>query len=525
MKRNKVISGALAALLAVSVSSPASAAIDYSAFWTIADEQAKGIDRDKILVTQVENGAFSGVTNMLVAMQPRTSEWQGLCKEIGQAPCDLRSVLANKTKIYVPGLIMPLCESAKSPDCVESLTLIARDGTRVKAEFLRATEGITFAGNKEFNLPRSGTQLLFQAPGVLNAAGTDTYAVEFTQEFMYEGKKTPKYENIKVAVVPYVETERENALTPALVQGTPWFGRGEYTINQTPAPGTIFAEDGRVGKIANFEEGVGAEVAIHVHAKFGGWLRGRLSETEVSATTISSTQQRIVVSATSVEVPRIGGQITRQQFLKYSPFPVEIFDDNKGGGVGGDVSDPDGTFGWLKAIRAVSKDKALAVNRVWMFATVPTILNQQCFKSPGIQGIVSTNAALYAGAAPKYAGGFLNYRVGGLHYLPDGTKAIGSYDLVMRADVARCLYGFNKAPISATVTVTGDGDSTIATTTVGEKNGWLKLSANGFTFSAKTIKVKLTQKKQTTITCVASGKKSQKVTAATPKCPKGFKKK
>jgi hypothetical protein len=95
----------------------------------------------------------------------------------------------------------------------------------------------------------------------------------------------------------------------------------------------------------------------------------------------------------------------------------------------------------------------------------------------------------------------------------------------MRSDVARCLYKFSKAPVSATITISGEGDKNIATTVVSERGGWLKLAAYDFTFSQKTIKVKLTQKKQTTITCVAPGKKSQKVTAAKPKCPKGFKKK
>jgi hypothetical protein len=93
----------------------------------------------------------------------------------------------------------------------------------------------------------------------------------------------------------------------------------------------------------------------------------------------------------------------------------------------------------------------------------------------------------------------------------------------MNSNVARCLYGFSKAPVSATITISGEGDKNIATTVVTEKNGWLTLGAYGFTFSAKTIKVKLSQKK-TTITCVAPGKKSKKVTAVNPKCPKGFKK-
>jgi hypothetical protein len=61
---------------------------------------------------------------------------------------------------------------------------------------------------------------------------------------------------------------------------------------------------------------------------------------------------------------------------------------------------------------------------------------------------------------------------------------------------------------------------------VGEKDGWLKLAAYGFTFSNKTIQVRLTQKR-TTITCVSLSKptRTQKVSGFSPKCPKGFKRK
>jgi hypothetical protein len=57
------------------------------------------------------------------------------------------------------------------------------------------------------------------------------------------------------------------------------------------------------------------------------------------------------------------------------------------------------------------------------------------------------------------------------------------------------LYGFSNAPLSATISVTGGADKTIATTVVSEKNGWLKMAAYGFTFSNKTIKVKVTKAK------------------------------
>jgi hypothetical protein len=118
----------------------------------------------------------------------------------------------------------------------------------------------------------------------------------------------------------------------------------------------------------------------------------------------------------------------------------------------------------------------------------------------------------------------------------------------MRSDVARCVYGFSKAPINATISITSsDGTPQVATTLIGERNGWLYLQAKNFEFSAPVIKAKLTQEvvveptpiatptptatptpkpvqKKTTITCV-KGKTTKKVTAVKPACPSGFKKK
>jgi hypothetical protein len=71
-----------------------------------------------------------------------------------------------------------------------------------------------------------------------------------------------------------------------------------------------------------------------------------------------------------------------------------------------------------------------------------------------------------------------------------------------------------------------DGEQkSIATTSLNERNGWIQLSAVGFTFSSPTIKVKLTQEKskKTTITC-AKGMASTKVSGFNPKCPSGYKK-
>jgi hypothetical protein len=160
----------------------------------------------------------------------------------------------------------------------------------------------------------------------------------------------------------------------------------------------------------------------------------------------------------------------------------------------------------------------------------------------------------------------MQYKVTSLHYMPDGvTPFQGSYNLVMRSSAARCLYKFSSAPVQAVVEVINpNGTNQIAATTLTESDGWLRLSASGFTFSSPTLKFKLTQSEvlasqsptptptpkpdpsvspvssptpsaspsassiqaesKSTIVCI-KGKVTKKLTAVAPKCPTGYKKK
>jgi hypothetical protein len=166
-----------------------------------------------------------------------------------------------------------------------------------------------------------------------------------------------------------------------------------------------------------------------------------------------------------------------------------------------------------------------------------------CFKNTAqLNGLVMTNASQYSAGPPTFdkASGSLEYQVAAPHYTSGGNVFTGTYDLVMRSDVARCLYGFSKAPLNASISVIdNDGVQTAATKLVSEKDGWLRIAAYGFGFSSPKIKVNLSQAdtpankkvapkkttntKKTTITC-KKGKAVKKVTALKPLCPKGFKK-
>ena len=145
--------------------------------------------------------------------------------------------------------------------------------------------------------------------------------------------------------------------------------------------------------------------------------------------------------------------------------------------------------------------------------------------STRVLGIVTTNAMGYNPGSPEFKNGYLDYQVAGMHYEPDGTtKVLGSYDLLIRPDAARCLYGFSKAPVSASISVVGENTGVIPTTLVSENSEWIKLSAYGFHFSAPVIRVKLTQQKNTSTTCI-KGKMTKKVSGINPKCPTGYNKK
>lgn len=206
---------------------------------------------------------------------------------------------------------------------------------------------------------------------------------------------------------------------------------------------------------------------------------------------------------------------------------------------------------WLPLI----SDKASAMRTRWNLQSVEDQSGQytQCSAGKGLVGVINSNASVYSDGPPTFnkSTGTLEYKVAAPHYTSDGkTKHIGSYDLAMRSDVARCIYGFSNAPISATVSIESDGGTNIITTeSVNEVNGLIKLRASGFTFSSPTIKVKLSQagagsaasvtptatptpstatttgakNGKKTITCL-KGATKKKVTATNPKCPKGFKK-
>jgi hypothetical protein len=196
----------------------------------------------------------------------------------------------------------------------------------------------------------------------------------------------------------------------------------------------------------------------------------------------------------------------------------------------------------------LTSNQASALPTAWTVRTMtnnsPTV-NSPCIKSAqNLVGLVTTNATQYLDGPPSFnlASQSLDYKVAAPHLTPKGDVFQGEYNLLLRSDVARCLYGFRSAPISATVSVLSEsGTASVQTQSLTEKDGWLSLSASGFTFSSPTIRVTLAQAKtepaitvaptpvkpvvkKITIKCVR-GKTLKSIVGVNPKCPVGYTKK
>ena len=289
-----------------------------------------------------------------------------------------------------------------------------------------------------------------------------------------------------------------------------------------------------------------------------GWLHGRVADPDLTFAALKSPLKGVQISltGTTVALPVI------QAGMQYTDLPKELQvaykDANKWRGFNGRggccamsrsygenwQNDPtqfnyhsypaawsehgiDELVAWLPHLG----DKATANLSSWSVRTLSEDEMEgadRCLKDETkVVGIVTTNATQYSPGPPKYnsSTATLDYRVAAPHYRSGGEKFFGIYHLIMRSDIARCLYGFSKAPLNASVSVVDDeGVTTVGTRNISEKDGWIKIAAFGFGFSAPTLKVKFGQAKAKTIVCV-KGSATRTIVSPKPVCPTGFKKK
>jgi len=465
------------------------------------------------------------------------------------------------------------CTDASTVACVAGVWAVDSAGTKTQGQRVKNVPEndprYKLKENASVNLPDSdGLGTVWKIPGVINSAGKDTYFVA-VQNFVGSPKPagTP-IKNIKLflgglnaGIFPIEEVSGKFELREML-------GRNGTKANWTTAGnGNAYAPDGSrcasndltiCEAIREFPSGYRFGITLRMGTKLAGWYHGRLLLPTIE-TKDWKTGQEISIEAEPVRVPTLDFSVPSAEIPKKAQDIIyaDRYWSKSGDGIReARINDPAFANQMVDLVSAFApsyKDKATSTNTYWAFRAMNYGQNsadvQKCSDSSGnMAGLVTTNSLSYSPGPPTFdkTTQSLVYKVASPHFEANGSVASGSYDLSLRSDIARCLYGFSSAPIKAEISITSDdGEKKVATTIVNEKNGWLYLSAKGFTFSSPTINVKLSQekvavtptptptaaasmapvaKKSVTITCV-KGKTTKKVSGESPKCPAGYKKK
>lgn len=482
------------------------------------------------------------------------------CKSLAQCP-------ANFTFQVVDMNLTP-CANATEVDCIAGITTKNLTTGAVSTSFTprpELTAGFDAAvnGDPSIGLPNGGNPLVVSIPSAPHSAG-DLYLVK-SDYYAHRGEATSnKFVLDQLTNSIYPVTVENGEFTPGGPNLDPkaYVGLQIGAAGATPLPPYLsgFNTDTRCLmatrsiciKSQPFPEKFSFGLNLNMAKGFNGWLYGRMANPEVSVTTAASDSSiKVQILAEPVKVPIVFGWVKNSDL---TPEMREKYQKDRSGGTYAG-NDPKGPLNAVSILKGHSNkydelgidefiswmtllgDKAVAMPGQWNFQTLNLASNtadelSKCTSNvKSLAGLIFTNASVFSSGAPAFnkSEGTLDYKVASPHTKSDGTLTLGTYDLVLNSTVARCIYGFSKAPIGATVSVlSNDGQAQVATTIINEKNGFFRMGAYGFGFSSPTIKMKITQVgtagAKTTITCV-KGNKAKKVTAIKPVCPAGFKKK
>lgn len=425
------------------------------------------------------------------------------CKSVSDPKC-------ASTQVFESDGILAPCTTPTDDYCIESIYARTEDGKKIAGTFVKQfpeSAPLDFTGDPALGIGNGKTPSVWSIPGVNNSAGKDTYMPMIKAR--YDWDKTTGATKFKITQI----TAALFAVDVKAQAGLSLSYRGnEQGLDAIKHQGCVVNTETECAFRVSFP----ANTRMGATLRFGQppqyWFYGRLFKPEVLITPRTGTAITLDIEANPVTVPIFAGR------KKYAELPAGLQDFYKNGsynqtgssGMNGGGPDPSNwnLVHWprseemdvFKQWLPVLNDRAVAMTTEWFFRSAPgdSMGNMaQCFaKDNQVNGLVTSNATVYTPGPPSYnqKEGTLDYTVAAPHFTAANNVMRGTYDLQMRADVARCIYGYSSAPISAEIQVTSvDGTSQVATKNVTERNGWLLIGAYNFEFSSPTLKVKITQ--------------------------------
>lgn len=472
---------------------------------------------------------------------------------------DIASANCVGTDIYFRA-DLPLCSPQVIIDCLRDVVVSDAQGksldVTIVGEFPTGNPQY-FKGSAALKVPNGGGPTLIRIPGAPHNGG-DLYLVKAQMTGSKLASSQPfQLDGFAISITAVKLIDGKYVYSGASTNPTLYTkGFANIGVETGTYPSTCaIASPTQCAAKYSLPVGLRFGLTVDLSRKINGWMHGRVKAPEVAVSVNKSGGSTITVKAEPIKIPvnsiwvnnDSAAQSIKDFYKGKSNSGSPLFgNENKSKPLseialmrdannGHTRETLDEYLAWLTTLG----DKAQALPTAWSIQTmsnyqvsdqIATCLSQ----SDSLAGIVTTNAAEYLDGPPTFdkSTGTLDYKVAATHFEPDGKSVFkGNYDLVMSSSVARCIYGFTNAPISATVSITSDSsEPNVAVIQVSEKSGWLSLNASNFTYSSPTVRVKLSgtpvplivAKKPAKITCT-KGKITKIITGS--KCPVGYKKK
>lgn len=444
-----------------------------------------------------------------------------ICSSTTDAAC------ATSDGYYFRAVLGP-CTTTTTVDCIEGVSATS-GGVVSNGSFSRffPARGVTdYTGSVADGVPDGVAPGLWSFPSVPHSHGTDyqvtvqivgskkngdalrpqrTFFANITPVSIYQTSCAPQFNGR--CMDTYYEGTASNGMPAVRFAGVAADQDGGFRCQN-------WGEDSKCALKHAFPSNVKFSLKVRLRTTPHGWLHGRMLD-PVAQITTESNVTTVVVEAAPVKVPVVAASAmwsalpaSIQQFFSNCTTCGTRRHDNQIDNpvlrnlVSTPLAYKTTSFDQLELWKSFIADSAYAVPSVW---NVRTLSDSEMANAPacirngsGVTGVVSTNATLYAEGPPAYdsARGTLSYKVAAPHFLRDGvTPFAGYYGLLLREDIAECLYGAPDFTSSSTVTVSSEsGAEKAATTTVSRTTGWFRFIASGYTHSAPTVNVKLSPK-------------------------------
>lgn len=391
--------------------------------------------------------------------------------------------------------VLPRCTTDAQLDCIDSVTALANDGEARTGEFSEVfpKKGtLDFVGSSSLKIPSGTTTSIYKFKEfphtVIAGKSYDEYAVTLSMGGSNLADGSVQSRTIFASITPVMfrdvvcderyngqckdgSARQENSgvaidmdfgFRCILWDAVDGNGDGKIQMTDTPSDKTMCALK------RPFPPGVRFTLKARLSSEPGGWLHGRMDNPTIL---FESTKAKslVTISAAPVKVPAFAGVAPydhlptgiRSYFdaicasschsARFGPQPSNISTAKRSLLLS---PKPFSTtaFSEFALWKDFLSDTASALPSQWNVRTLDKSEMQSassCIASgSGVKGIVTTNATAYIEGPPSFdsTSKTLKYEVAAPHYEKDGkTEFKGVYNLIVREDIAECMYGFSNA--------------------------------------------------------------------------------